>query len=58
MGGRPNVARGITKMKRRCNLCLQSKDHLKTDKFNNEVTICYECQGILTKIIKQNWITI
>jgi len=45
-------------MKRRCNICLQSKDHLKTDRFNNEVTVCYECQGILTKIIKQNWIDI
>jgi len=45
-------------MKRRCNICLQSKDHRKTDKFSVEVTVCYDCQKIITKIIKQNWITI
>ena len=39
------------KMRRRCNICLQSKDHLKGDRFNNEVTICYDCQKILTKIV-------
>jgi len=39
-------------MKRRCNICLQSTDHLKTDKFNNTVTICYECQKIITKIVR------
>ena len=36
-------------MKRRCNICLQSKDHLKTVKFPNGVTICYACQKVLTK---------
>ena len=38
-------------MRRRCNICLQSKDHLKGDRFNNEVTVCYDCQKILTKIV-------
>jgi hypothetical protein len=38
-------------MRRRCNICLQSKDHLKSDKFNTEVTICYDCQKIITKIV-------
>jgi len=37
-------------MKRRCNICLQSKDHLKTDKFNNELTICYDCQKVIKNL--------
>jgi len=45
---------GRNSMKRRCNICLQSKDHLKSDKFNNEVTVCYLCQKILTKIVYTN----
>ena len=48
---------GCYTVKRRCNLCLQSKDHLKTDKYNNTVTLCYSCQDIITKVVKENWIS-
>lgn len=47
---------GCYTVRRRCNICLQSKDHLKTTKYNNEVTICNECQVILTKAVYTNWI--
>ena len=32
------------------------EDHLKTTKYNTEVTICNECQVILTKAVYTNWI--
>jgi len=38
-------------MKRVCNICRYSKDHLKTDKWPNGVTICYACQKILTIVV-------
>jgi len=37
-------------MKRRCNICLVNVDHLKTDKFNQNLTICYECQKVIKKL--------
>jgi len=45
-------------MKRRCNICLVNVDHLKTDKYNNDVTVCYKCQDIITRIVKENWISV
>jgi len=41
-------------MKRRCNLCLRSVDHLRTDKWeNNEgytCTLCYDCQKVIKNL--------
>jgi len=39
-------------MKRRCNICLRNVDHLRTDRFNDHLTICYDCQKVLTKIVR------
>jgi len=37
-------------MKRRCNICLQSKRFTLCTKFNDEVTICFSCQAIIKRI--------
>jgi len=38
-------------MKRRCNICLQSKQHTSSKRHNHEVTICYSCEAILKRIV-------
>jgi len=38
-------------MKRRCNICLQSKQHTSCERYNNEVTICYQCAVIIKRIV-------
>ena len=37
-------------MKRRCNICLQNKQHTDHTRFNHEVTICITCQAIIKRI--------
>ena len=37
-------------MKRRCNICLQNKQHTASTRYNNEVTICISCQAIVKRI--------
>jgi len=44
-------------MKRRCNFCLRSVDHLRTDKWEKNsgftCTVCYDCQKVI-QIIGEN----
>jgi len=37
-------------MKRRCNICLQSRQVAVTTRFNDITTICYQCQAIIKRI--------
>ena len=37
-------------MKRRCNICLVSKQHNVSKRHNPDVTICHECEMIIKRI--------
>jgi len=37
-------------MKRRCNICLRNVDHLRTDRYNENLTICYDCQKVIKNL--------
>ena len=32
------------------NICLRSVDHLRTDRFNENLTICYDCQKVIKNL--------
>ena len=49
---------GRNSMKRRCNICLQSKQHTHSKRHNNEVTICFECEAIIKRIVNDEGVKI
>lgn len=37
-------------MNRRCNICLRNVDHLRTNRYNEYLTICFDCQKVIKNL--------